>query len=71
MVLAIVAWNYWAPLIVAISTDTLAPERIGERVREISAPSVALLDDQIATQDACVASGQTLPTATPLTSNRC
>ena len=52
MVLAIVAWNYWAPLIVAISTDTLAPERIGERVREISAPSVALLDDQIATQDA-------------------
>lgn len=46
IILPVVLWTYWIPLVVAISTDTLAYEGVANRVRSISRSSGAQLDEQ-------------------------
>jgi hypothetical protein len=44
MVLAIVAWNYWIPLFVAVCTHTLTYRGVEEKTREICKPCNEKLD---------------------------
>lgn len=46
LVLAIVAWTYWAPLVIAILTGTLTEEQIKDRVRSLGESQLALLTEQ-------------------------